>query len=799
MKLTRSWLSEFVDLSSLSPEELVEIFENLGHEVEEWHLITPAFNGVVVGRVTEVAAHPNADKVRLTKVDVGDTSLEIICGAWNFEAGAIVPVAVPGAILGDDFEIVERDIRGVTSHGMICSETELSLGEEADGIMVLTSDYPDAGEALGTPLENILGLPDMYLEINVTPNRPDCLSVYGLARDLAAYLESDLADPGVEVDAIDPPSTVAVTISVPERNPRFAGRQVRGITVAPSPHWLRMRLEQAGVRAISNVVDASNYAMIELGHPTHAFDVDRLGGRLGVRMATDGETIETLDGQIRALSPTDIVVTDGVDPVAIGGVMGGAATEVHDGTTDVFIEAAYWDPGSILMTSKRLNLRSEASARFERGADPSACVRGADRVAQLLEEIAGGTSATGPVDENPGNIEPWTITYPLTETERILGISLDSETTSHLLERLEFGVTGSDPLTVTVPTRRPDVQRPIDLVEEIARLHGFDSIPSSVPQGTGHGLPVRERRLRLIREIMVGAGFHETMTFSFIGRQDLDKLDTPDGHPVRDGIRIVNPLNDSEGVMRTTLLPGILKAAAANEARRIPAARLFEVGKVFLDGQGKLPDQPDRLAFVAAGTPSDTWLVKGSEPDIYDGTGLLELLTDRLGVPNVSLVQATIPSFHPGRAAEIRVDGVVIGAVGEVHPAVSEAFGLSGRVVAAELDLPELVVDRGPWQFTPPSVFPPIIFDLAFFVPNDVAVADFVLTLSEAAGPALEDVSVFDVFEGGAVGEGERSIAVTITLRAQDRTLSEDDAAPVRRSIVAAVDGEHSAVLRGVV
>ncbi|MGI9643000.1 MAG: phenylalanine--tRNA ligase subunit beta, partial [Acidimicrobiia bacterium] len=711
MKFTLSWMKEFVDIPDMEPEQLIETFENLGHEVEAWRTVGPAFTGVVVGKVLEVAPHPNADKVRLTKVDVGTEVLEIICGAWNFEAGAVVPVAVPGSVLGGDFEIARREIRGVTSHGMICSEVELGLGEEAAGIMVLNEDYPHAGEALGQPFDEVIGLPDLWLEINVTPNRPDCLSVYGLARDIAAYLGVPLAPTGITVEGDGPDPTMTVTIEDAEVNPRFAGREVRGITVGPSPHWLRWRLEQAGVRPISNVVDASNYAMIEFGHPTHAFDIDRLGTHITTRLAHAGEEVVTLDGQTRTLTPSDIVVTDGTDVVAIGGVMGGASTEVDDDTTDVFIEAAYWDPASVLLTSKRLNLRSEASARFERGADPSFCQLGADRVAQLLQRIAGGTPAPAPLDVNPGNIQPWTLEYPLSETKRILGIELDADETKDLLTRLSFGVAGSDPLSVTVPTRRPDVQRKVDLVEEIARMHGFESIPDSVPRGPGGGLPFREQRLRMIREIMAGAGYHEILSFAFIGSDDLDRLGYPDGHEVRSGIRVVNPLNDSEGVMRTTLLPGVLKGASTNLARRSSSAKLFEIGKVFLPGAGKLPDQPDHLAFIQAGVPTADWSGEVREPDIYDGTGTWELLADRLAIPDSSLRAASLPSFHPGRCAEILIDGVVVGVVGEVHPAVAADFGLTGRVVAAEIDLAELLIDRGHWMFESPSAYPPNVFD----------------------------------------------------------------------------------------
>lgn len=796
MKLTLSWLREFVEVPDMAPEELVDVFENLGHEVEEWRLLEPSFTDVVVGRVLDVQAHPNADKIRLTRVDVGGDELDIICGAWNFDAGAVVPVAVPGAVLGGDFEITRREIRGVTSNGMICSEQELGLGDDADGIMVLDDDYPDARDRIGEPFSSVVGLPDVWFDLNITPNRPDCLSVYGIARDLASFFEIPLRPHGIGVSPDGPPTDVTVVIEAPEKNPRFAGRQVRGIRVGPSPHWMRLRLTHAGMRPISNVVDASNYAMVEFGHPTHAFDVDRLGHEIVVRMAHEGETIVTLDEQERSLRSSDIVVTDGSVPVAIGGVMGGASTEVHEDSADIFIEAAYWDPPSILMTSKRLKLRSEASARFERGADPSFCLLGADRVVQLLCEIAGGTAASTAVDEDPGAIEPWTIDYPLSETRRILGVPLDRTSTAGLLERLGFDVDGDDPLTVTVPTRRPDVRRPVDLVEEIARLHGFESIPDSVPQGPGLGLPWREQRLRQIREVMVGAGFHETLTFSFVGASDLESLGFPEGHPVRDGIRVVNPLNDGEGVMRTTLLPGILKSAAANLGRRLPGARLFEIGKVFLSG-GKLPEQPDRLAFVIAGRPSGTWHGGADEPDIYDGTGMWELMAQRLGIPDAGVRPGSHAAFHPGRCADLTVGSDVVGTVGEVHPTVAAAYGLTGRVVAAEMELVELLVHRGAWQFERPSVYPPAVFDMAFIVDQEVQAAEVLAAARAGAGDLAEDVRVFDVFRGPSIGEDKTSLALAFTLRASDRTLTDEDAAPIRRAIADEVAAAVGGELRG--
>jgi phenylalanyl-tRNA synthetase beta chain len=799
MKLTLSWLREFVDIPTDDPEELVDVFENLGHEVEEWRLIVPSFEGVVVGEVLEVIPHPNADKVRLTKVNVGDTVLDIICGAWNFEAGAIVPVAVPGAVLGGDFEITRRDIRGVTSNGMICSESELGLGEDADGIMVLNDDYPLSAEMIGEPFEELIGLPDVLYDLAITPNRPDCLSVYGLARDLAARFEVPLGPDGIEVDASGAPTTVSVSIADSDACPRFSGRQVRGITVGVSPHWLRWRLELAGIRPISNVVDASNYAMVEFGYPTHAFDVDRLGDTIVVRSASDGEEIVTLDDRERALTKSDIVVTDGSRPVAIGGVMGGAATEVHDDTTDVFIEAAYWDPASILMTSKRLGLRSEASARFERGADPSFCPRGADRVAQLLTRIAGGKPAPEPVDANPGNITPWTVTYPLSETERILGISLDRQETADLLTRLTFGVQGDDPLTVTVPTRRPDVRVPADLIEEIARLHGFDSIPATLPHGPGGALSHEERRLRLLRNLMVGAGFYQLIGFSFIGSSDLRMLGLDEDDPARGAINLVNPLNEAEGIMRTTLLPGLLKAASSAISRNNPTARLFEIGDVFLPGDDELPDQPRRLGFLLAGESEGTWNVGAQGFDLYSGTGVWELLSDRLDLDDSELRQTSRAPFHPGRAAEILVADEVVGVVGEIHPAVAESFGLNGRVIAGEIDVHELVVEIAPWQYRAPSVFPAVVFDLAFAVPAAIAASAVTDAVRSAAGDLLDTVNVFDVFVGDSVGEDLKSIAVKIRLRAHDRTLTDEEITPVQKAIADGVVTATGGELRGTI
>lgn len=782
MKFNLDWIRDFVDLPTADPAELAEVLESLGHEVEAWAPIEHSFAGVVVGRVLEVAAHPSADRVRVTRVDVGDgDALDIVCGAWNFDEGAVVPVALPGAVLQRDLTIDRRTIRGVTSNGMICSERELEIGDDAEGIMVLDADYPEAGQRIGADFSALLPAADAAFDVKITPNRPDAMSVCGIAADLAAYYDIALHRPEIAVTEAGEPSRATATITDEVACPRFAGREVRDVKIGPSPHWMRYRLVHAGVRPISNVVDASNYAMVELGHPTHAFDLDRLGEVVVVRHAEDGERLVTLDGVDRVLTSDDIVVADDRRPVALGGIMGGHATEVHEGSTRVLIEAAYWHPPAILLTSKRLGLRTEASARFERGMDPNFCADAADRVAQLLGHIAGGVVAPGPIDEYPVPIEERVIDLPVAEVGRLLGVDLPAETISDLLSRLGLGVDGTDPLSVTAPTRRPDLLRPVDLVEEVARLNGYDKIPDRVRTGLGGGLPVREKRLRRLRDVLNGCGYYEAMTFSFS-----EETASSIGGQAAGGVRIVNPLREEEGILRTALLPGLLRAAAVNVGRHVDGVRLYEIGRVFLTGTGKLPEQPDRLGFVAA-----------DGCDVFDATGLWQLICTEMRIGEGTTAPATAPGFHPGRCAQAIVGDVTVGVVGEIHPQTSAAFGLPGRVIGGEIDLDHILLDREPWRFAPPSAYPPVIFDLAWQVGDDVPAAVILDAIDAAGAGVVEDRVVFDVFSGGSLPEGSRSIAVRITLRAPDRTMTDQEAAGIRRRINEAVTASTGGMLRG--
>ena len=792
MKVSLNWLREFIDLPEVSPAELAEVLANLGHEVEGFEILEPAFRGVVVGRVESIEAHPNADKIRLCTVTTGGEPQQIICGAWNFEEGAVVPVAVPGAVLGEDFTITRRDIRGVVSNGMICSSKELGLGEEADGILVLDPSTP-----IGSEMTEHVELPDVVFDLSITPNRPDAMSVVGIARDLAAFYELDVKLPDATVETVADPVSVAVDIEDPIGCRRFVARQVRNVTMGPSPLWMQLRLRKAGVRAISNVVDISNYVMLELGQPTHAFDFGSVtGGYIVVRRAHPGEVLRTLDGVDRELTTEDLVVADAELASSLAGTMGGEDSEVSDRTTDVLVEAASWDPPTILHMSRRHGLRSEASARFERGVDPNLPVLAADRVTRLIVELAGGEALAGVVDVYPTEITPVTIELSLTEIDRILGSPFTSDEAGGLLERLGMEVSGSEQLTVSVPTYRPDVTRPVDLIEEIARLHGFDNFPETLPAGGGGGLSVEQRRTRRLRSVVQAAGFSEAVTFSFHGTAELAMMGLPPSDKRRAGIHVKNPLREEESLLRTTLLPGLLKAARFNTSHGVADVALYEIGKVFFDEEypelGTVPYQPDQIAFVAVGETGGARV----QANVYLATATWRLLADQMGLGAYELVQEALPAMHPGRGATVVLDGENIGFVGELHPAVARAFGLSGRVAVGELDLQAVIRDPGLWAFSEPSLYPPVEFDLSFEAGQDVSGASLLAVSRAAAGGLLEEAVLFDEFTGGTLAAGMRALGFRFTLRAPDRTLTNEEVAPVREAIIEAA-AAVGAALRG--
>ena len=588
MRVPIGWLADFIDLPTRDPHQLEQILVSLGHEVEGIEEFKPSFEGVIVGRVEEVAPHPDADRIRFCRVNDGTVTRDVVCGAWNFEAGAVIAYAQVGSRLGTDtdtpLEVGSRKIRGVVSHGMIASARELGLGDDHRGIMVLDELDAATEEDLGRPLEEVIGLGDVVLDVSITTNRGDCMGIRGLARELAAYWQIPMRDISPSFATAPETSEYDVSIEDVEACPRFVAHQVDGVRIGPSPLWMQLRLLAIGQRPISNVVDVSNYVMWELGHPIHTFDADAIsGGHVIIRRAEEGEKLETLDGVERSLVAGDILVTDPSGPIALAGVMGGGSTEVSETTTSVLVEAANWHPPSILSTSWRLGLRSEASARFERGVDPNLSGLATARTVELVALTSGGTPRSRPVDCYPIPREPWTVDLTDRDVSRLLGPTPSFGDSLSLLERLGFGVDRAGrSAVVTVPTHRADVTRPADLVEEVARLHGFDRFPDLVRHGRHGGLTPEQLATRRLREALVGAGLTESQTLSFIGQDDLDALGLPTQDPRRSTLRVKNPLREEEAILRTTLLPGLMRAASRNAARGVKAVRLFETGRVFM-------------------------------------------------------------------------------------------------------------------------------------------------------------------------------------------------------------------------
>lgn len=798
MKLSLRWLSELIQLPSDDPREVASVLANLGVGVEDIRHLGVEFSGVVTAKVEEVMPHPDADKVRVCSVTAGDQPLQVVCGAWNFEAGAVVAFANPGAVLSGGFEIGVRDIRGVTSHGMICSERELGLGDDHTGILVLDPDTP-----IGVDLAELVERPDTVLDLEITPNRPDLMSVLGIARELAAYYQLPLQPPHPQVAEVPEQTKATVRIDDPTGCLRFVAREVRGVEVRPSPFWMRQRLRAAGVRAISNVVDVTNYVMLELGQPLHAFDLDKVAdGAIIVRRAREGERLVTLDGVERRLGSDDLVVADPEGASALAGTMGGEHSEVSETTSRVLIEAAAWDPPTVMYMSRRHGLRSEASARFERGVDPNLPPLAATRAAELMVATSGGEALAGMIDQVAVPVAPWVVSLPLRDVTRTLGDGFDPGYVASLLERLGLRAEGSDPLTVTVPTHRPDLTRAIDLVEEVARLHGYQQFGDTVPTGASGAYTPEQRRTRLLRQVLAGVGLHQAVNLSFMGGEDLDAFAYPADHPARQVVRVKNPLREEESAMRTSLLPGLLRSLRYNRSHGTESAGLFEVGKVFFHrpdpADPRIPHQPDRLGFAAMGELGGRDLAGRARPvDVYTATAIWEVVAERLGITGFELRAATAAGFHPGRCAAVVVDGRQVGFLGEVHPETVAAYELEGRVVAGELDLEPLVAPRPLRPFSEPSVFPPVTFDLAFVVDEEVPASRLLDTTRRAGGDLVEAVRVFDEFRGGSLPGGRKSLALTYTLRAPDRTLSNDEVAPVRRAMAEAAAKELGAELRG--
>jgi phenylalanyl-tRNA synthetase beta chain len=708
-----------------------------------------------------------------------------------------VAFAVPGAVLAGGFEISERTIRGIASQGMICSERELGLGSDHEGILVL-----DADTEVGQPFEDVIDLPDHVLDLEINSNRPDQMSMAGVARELAAYYEIPYRLPPTDVAGTDTPLRTTVRIEDPDGCYRFVARELFGVKVGPSPLKIRQRLKSAGIRPISNIVDVTNYVMLELGQPLHAFDLDRLAeNTIVVRRALKGETLLTLDGVERVLNESDLVVADARVASGLAGTMGGGDSEVSEGTTNVVIEAASWDPPTVLQMSKRHTIRTEASARFERGVDPNLPPLAAARANRLMIEFAGGSSPSAAIDVVTRPFLSNTISLPLAEVDRLLGGVVPPRDVRRLLERFDLEVDGEDPLTVTIPTRRPDLERPVDLVEEVARLYGYDSFPETLPTGPAGGYKEEQRRHRSLRRVLTGAGLYQAINLSFSGTDDLEAFAYPADHEARLTVRVSNPLNEELATLRTSLLPGLLRTLRYNLNRGNRHLGIFETGRVFIhrpgDEEDRLPHQPERLGFAIIGHLGPSQLGDGARPvDTFTATAVWRLLAEGLGLDDWRLVAASPAGYHPGRSAALVLNGLEIGFVGELHPATASAYDFGERIAIGEIDLAPLLSPVDRWDLVEPSSYPAIEFDLSFVIPDGMPASDLLATTRAVAPELLEEALLFDEYRGAELGAGRKALAISFRYRASDHTFSADEIADLRRRLVEAAKG-LGARLRG--
>ncbi|MFE6785946.1 phenylalanine--tRNA ligase subunit beta [Streptomyces sp. NPDC057680] len=841
MRVPLSWLREYVDLPATETGRDVQAkLISAGLEVETVEQLGAGLTGpLVVGRVLTIEELTEFKKpIRFCTVDVGQANgtgepQEIICGARNFAEGDKVVVALPGAVLPGDFRIAERKTYGRVSRGMICSGDELGMGDDGThGIIVLPPELE-----IGIDATKLLELYDEVLDIAVTPDRGYCLSMRGVARETAIAYGLPLRDPAL-LDVPAPNSYgYPVRVTDPIGCDRFTARTVVGLQPeARSPIWLRRRLQKAGMRPISLAVDVTNYVMLELGQPLHAYDRSRLDGPVGVRRAEAGEKITTLDGAVRVLDAADLVITDDRGPIGIAGVMGGANTEIADpetdpetgvvtGTSEIVIEAAHFDAISIARTARRHKLASEASKRFERGVDPQAAAAAAQRCVDLLVLLAGGTAEAG-VTEISAPSAPRTITMPANHPDKVAGVGYGRETVVRRLQEVGCDVYGQDELIVTVPSWRPDLNEPNDLAEEVIRLEGYENLPSTLPKPpAGRGLTERQRVHRRVGRALAGAGYVEALNYPFIGQQALDHLGLDADDARRRLVKLVNPLSDEEPALRTTLLPGLLGALRRNDSRGSHDLALFETGLVFRpEGQpgvavrlpvdrrptdeeiasvnAVLPAQPRRAAVVLAGAREQAgWWGKGRPSDWADAVEAGRTVAAEAGVELIISADQHAP-WHPGRCAafHVEVDGekVLVGHAGELHPRVVKAFGLPARTCAMEIDLDLLEkANEGPVKAPRISSFPVATQDVALVVAGNVPAAEVEAALAEGAGELLESIRLFDVYTGDQLGEGTKSLAYALKFRAEDRTLTVDEATAARDAAVALASERTGAVLRG--
>ena len=817
MKLSMKWLSEYVQV----PDDLKAFCDRLdltGTGVEGVEEVGNNYKKVVVGRIVKKAAHPDSDHMWVCQVDVGENNvgadgapapLQIVCGAQNFNEGDRIPVALVGAEFGD-FKIKKSKLRGVVSNGMNCSERELGLGSDHAGIMILPADAP-----VGMPFSEYMGLSDRIIDLEITPNRPDCLSIEGLAREVGAMYRENVTYPARELveDADDATADhVDVSIEDAERCPRYAARIIKNVKIGPSPDWLVRRIASCGARSINNVVDATNYVLFLLGQPLHAFDFDKVKSPDGkahiiVRGATDGTRFTTLDNVERDLASDMTVIATPEREVALAGVMGGLDSEVTGETTTVLLETATFSSGRTSRTSRNLGLFSESSMRYERKVDDRRIGRNADFAAALIAELAGGTVCKGLVDAWPMRSEPVELAFRLPRFCAMMGADVAPSEVVDILVRLGCDVETAPNKTfkVLAPTFRPDLEREIDLYEEVLRLYGMHKVEPTLPGGRKRIARVSEREhiVSRLHRTLSACGLNETQTYSFADPHELADLRMDARNDLGEPVELINPMNADQSVMRQSIIPGLLRSVAHNQSHGVQNIQLYEFGNVFLGSAGKaLPRERDRLAGVLAGQMlPNSWNANPAPFDFFDGKGVLEAIVRELALPKVrfkALSAEDAPWLQPGRAAELHSGGAIIGWVGEIHPLAARAYETEGAIVAFELDVEALEKAARPARdFVDVPEYPPVMMDVAFVVDEAVTNETLMQCMKSAGGKLLHAVALFDLYrDAERLGAGKKSMAYTLEYRAPDRTLTSEEVDKAHGKLVKKVCGATNAQVR---
>ena len=793
MILSRKWLNTFVDCSAVDDRTFAEAMTLSGSKVETYENLHDAMRNVVAGKILEMERHPDSDHMWVCKVDIGkDAPIQIVTGAQNQKVGDLIPTALDDSLLPDGKEIHTGMLRGVASEGMFCSVKELGLTLHdypyaiEDGLWIMQ----EPGVQPGDDIAVVIGRDDHVVEFEITPNRPDCLSVIGLAREASATLGLPLNLHKPEVkgceDSIE--NHVAVRIEEPELCPRYTARMVRNVKIAPSPEWMRERLRNSGVRPINNIVDITNYVMLEYGQPMHAFDFSCIGGKqIVVRRARAGETLETLDGNARALTENMLAICDEEKPVALAGVMGGANSEIEGDTAMVVFESANFNGPSVRRTAMALGMRTEASGRFEKGLDPMGTVEAVDRACELVELLGCGEVLQGTIDVVPKAFEQKTVKLEPEKINALLGTDVAEPEMRRILLSLGFALDGD---TIHVPSWRGDVEHYSDIAEEVARFFGYNNIPNTPLRGetTGGGYTERQQAERRLGALARTLGFDEIITYSFISPSYYDKIRLPEKSALRDSLKILNPLGEDTSIMRTTVLPSMLEILTRNYNYRNANVKLYELGKVYFKRPDGMADEPKVLCLGAYGEDMDFFAMKGCVETILSGMRVEDLRF---------VADATNPSYHPGRCASVYAGKRLLGVMGQLHPLVAKNYGVDAELYAVELWLDAILENRaGTPVYQPLPRFPAVTRDIAVTVASAIPAAALQDTIRAAGGETLRDCTVFDVYTGAPIPPGFKSVAFSLKMRADDQTLTDEHADAIMKDVLKALKAEHNAILR---